>query len=116
MTSTPSHVGPVIFSVDSARQQLLTAGVCYTFRTTDRTTGETWARASRTGRKIADVFLTKVETVDAPTQDDLQREWAAQSGFETPEKWWDAIIEVHGEPETGHIYRCELTSPVEPPE
>lgn len=106
--SESQHVGPIIFGHETARDHLLSEGVVYTFRASERTTGETWARASRTGPKIADVTVEHVRAIPAPTASVLENEWARQSGFGTPEAWWDAIVDVHGHVQSGHVYRCEL--------
>lgn len=103
-----SHVGPIIFGNETARRQLLDEGEVYTFRTSDRTTGETWARASRTGEKIADVTVEKVCAIPAPYKNDLSHEWARKSGFGTPAAWWSAIEDVHGKPDVGHVYEVAL--------
>lgn len=102
-----SHVGPIIFGNQTAREQLLDNGEVYTFRTSDRTTGDTWARATRTGEKLVDVSVEQVASIDEPSPDTLRDEWAFRSGFGTPEQWWDAIEEVHGPPETGYVYHVE---------
>lgn len=102
------RVGPIIFGHDTARSQLLEEGEVFTFRASDRTTGETWARASRTGPKIADVIVEKVCSIPAPRPKDFDREWAQKSGFGTAENWWSAIEEVHGDVEIGHVYHCTL--------
>lgn len=105
MSSATQHVGPIIFGHPGARGQLLDEGEVFTFRTSDRTTGETWARASRTGEKIMDVTVEHVCAIPAPTASDLNDEWAWKSGFGTRQDWWDAIEEVHGKPQSGHVYR-----------
>jgi hypothetical protein len=104
------HVGPIIFSNEQARSQLLEEGEVYTFRANKRTTGETWARASRTGPKIADVVVEEVCAIPAPRPADLQDEWAAKSGFGSRSAWWEAIEELHGTPQSGVVYRCELVN------
>lgn len=101
------HVGPIIFGNEAAREQLLSEGRVHTFRTRDRTTGETWARASRTGPKLADVTVEQVAHLAAPSPSDL-REWAATSGFASADAWWDAIESVHGDPTSGYIYEVTL--------
>lgn len=106
------QVGPIIFAEEKARRQLLDEGVVYTFRTSDRTTGETWARASRTGSKIADVVVEQVCAIPAPRKKDLEVSWARRSGFGTKHGWWAAIEDVHGEPQVGYVYRCLLTEKV----
>ena len=102
-----SQVGPITFGNLTARKQLLHNGRVYTFRACDRTTGDTWARASRTGEKLVDITVEQVASIDDPSPDSLRDEWALQSGFGTPEQWWDAIKDVHGPPETGYVYHVE---------
>lgn len=102
-------VGPIIFGHESARSQLLDEGEVYTFRTSERTTGETWARASRTGPKIADVTVEKVCAIPAPSPGDFNREWGRKSGFGTVESWWNGIHDVHGENiQSGVVYHVTL--------
>lgn len=105
-----NHVGPIIFGNPTARLQLLEEGEVYTFRTSDRTTGDTWARATRTGEKLVDVTVEQVASFDDPDVGSLRDEWAVRSGFGTPRQWWDAIEDVHGPPETGYVYHVETRS------
>ena len=102
-----NHVGPIIFSNLTAREQLIEKEEVYTFRTSDRTTGDTWARATRTGEKLVDVTVELVASFEDPDVDSLRDEWARHSGFGTADRWWDAIEDVHGSPETGYVYRVE---------
>ena len=102
-----NHVGPIIFGDPTARGQLLDEGEVYTFRTSDRTTGDTWARPTRTGEKLVDVTVELVASFEDPDADSLHDEWARHSGFGTADRWWDAIEDVHGPPETGYVYRVE---------
>jgi hypothetical protein len=102
-----NHVGPIIFGNPTARAQLLDEGEVYTFRTRDRTTGDTWARASRTGEKLVNVTVEQVGSIEDPNADALRDEWATQSGFGTVERWWNAIEDVHGPPETGYVYHVK---------
>lgn len=100
-----NQVGPIMFGRERPRRQLLECEVVYSFRTRDRTTGETWARASRTGPKIADVTVENEKAIRRPTKQNLA-EWADQSGFESVDEWWDAIVDVHGDShDVGVIYR-----------
>jgi hypothetical protein len=101
-------VGPITFSHPVAREQLLENGYVFTFRTQDRTTGKTWARAERLGEKIADVEVQMVGVVRNPGPDALLDTWARGSGFETPRAWYDAICDVHGNPERGFVYHVTL--------
>lgn len=101
-----SHVGPIIFAHPTARSQLLHEGEVVTFRSTERTTGETWWRKSRTGEKMGDVIVKQVETGGDVEYTNLLAH-ADQSGFGSAEQWLDAIEEVHGTRELdGHLYRA----------
>ena len=99
-----SHVGPIIFANDTAREQLEEYGEVTTFRTSDRTTGDTWWRTSRTGPKEGDVHVELLAEVD-PATDELAEYWET-SGFDSPEHWKEAIEDVHGGLETGYVYRA----------
>lgn len=104
-----SHVGPIIFGDEDARGHLLDEGEVYTFRSSSRTTGDTWMRASRTGEKIADVTVEEVCGIPVPEQKDLEREWGRKSGFGSVERWWNAIEEIHGDGLTeGWVYHVEV--------
>lgn len=106
--SESQHVGPIIFGNDDAREYLLENGEVYTFRVDDRTTGETWMRASRTGEKIADVVVNLVCSIPAPERKDLKVEWGRRSGFGGRRSWWRAIEEIHGQPQVGYVYHVTL--------
>jgi hypothetical protein len=115
--ASSSHVGPIVFSNETARRQLVEEGTVTTFRASDRTTGETWWRKSRTGEKEGDVRVMKVADVYSPIQADDLAVWAAWSGFDTVDDWIDAIIEFHGSPVgdydddlAGHVYSVRLLS------
>ena len=99
--------GPIIFADPTARSQLLDHGEVVTFRRSERTTGDTWWRETRTGPKQGDVHVEHVAEL-APTKDALE-EYRTKSGFETVEDWIDAIDELNGSiPESGHLYRATL--------
>ena len=101
------HVGPIIFADPTARSQLLDEGQAVTFRQTQRTTGETHARWERLGKAQADVRVEEIAVVE-PTKESL-RPYREASGFETVEKWIDAIGELNGGvPQQGHLYRATL--------
>lgn len=111
-TSETARVGPIIFSHETARDQLLSEGLVATFRASERTTGETHARWARTGEKKADVVVRRVCETKLHDSDDLpwftfgsMTKW---SGFGTPEAWLAAIREVHGSVDEGVIYEVEL--------
>jgi hypothetical protein len=52
--------GPIVFSDETAREQLLEHGEVVTFRASRRTTGSTWFRDTRTGPKKGDVFVGEI--------------------------------------------------------
>lgn len=102
---TASHVGPVIFSDETARRQLCKCGEVITFRYSDRTTGSTWWRKSRTGEKCGDVCIERVCSVD-PSSEEQLREYVELSGFSDVSSWQDAIREVNSRSgESGFLYR-----------
>ena len=104
--SESQHVGPVIFANETARGQLEEHGVVITFRTRERTTGNTWWRESRTGPKRGDVLIFKEEDVDPRNPRSPLEHWVGLSGFDSVEQWLAAIEELHGEvPEGGYLYR-----------
>lgn len=112
-----SQVGPVLFSHEVARDQLLREGIVATFRTDRRTTGETHARWERTGEKKADVVVRELspDAVNIGVDEEDGLPWfefgtyAEWSGFGTPHAWHRAIQEVHGDDtEEGWIYEVEL--------
>jgi len=95
-------VGPIIFGHPTARGQLVEHGEVVTFRTSERTTGSTWWRESRTGPKQGDVQVELIGPADA-VEDDLA-EYAELSGFESWQAWRDAIVDVHGGETSGYLY------------
>jgi hypothetical protein len=103
--------GPVTFSDDTAREQLVTRGEVITFRASERTTGWTWWRESRTGEKQGECYIEKVKNAD-PSYTNQLLPYRSQSGFDTVEEWQAAIEELNGDLETGYLYRVETpTSP-----
>ena len=103
-----SRVGPIIFSHETAREQLLEEGEVITFRKSQRTTGDTHARWERTGKKKADVHVEAISKV-TPHTDSLDP-FRGRSGFETVADWQQAIINLNGGelPEAGWLYRVTL--------
>lgn len=104
MVAENSHVGPIIFANETARGQLEEDGEVVSFRTSDRTTGYTWWRESRTGPKRGDVHVEcVVEDVDVRDLAD----YVELSGFDSVEDWQAAIRDVHGESARtgGYLYR-----------
>jgi len=108
-----NRVGPVIMGHPVAREQLETAGVVLSFRTSDRTTGETHYRHERTGGKQGDVTIEK-ESERISASDPELVAYYPLSGFESLEAWRDAIAEVHGDREAdGFVYRIEMEADAE---
>ena len=106
-----NRVGPVIMGHPIARACLESAGRVYSFRTSDRTTGNTHYRYKRTGTKVGDVTIKQVTDETLPTHEALEP-YRMLSGFSSTEEWRDAIAEVHGDTETlGYVYRIEIVSP-----
>lgn len=104
--SQSQHVGPVIFSNETARGQLEEHGVVITFRTRERTTGSTWWRESRTGPKRGDCWIFKEEDVDPRQPQSPLENYVELSGFDSVEDWLAAIRELHGKvPPSGYLYR-----------
>lgn len=99
------RVGPVIMSNETAREQLESESVVLSFRSSDRTTGETHYRYERTGSKQGDVLIERATDEIEPTVSELRR-YNKLSGFDSPEDWIDAIEELHGD-SSGYIYRIE---------
>lgn len=100
------HVGPIIFSDDTARSQLRDHGDVVTFRKNERTTGETWWRVSRTGKKKGDVRVELLARVD-PSEDSALEPYVDSSGFADVDAWRDAIRSLNGElPDSGLLYRA----------
>lgn len=107
MSNETNHVGPIIFADETARAQLVDHGEVITVRKTQRTTGDTWWRKTRTGPKEGDVRVTEIGEID-PRMPNLEP-YRELSGFPTEEHWVAAIRELNGElPETGYLYRVEV--------
>lgn len=105
--------GPIVFSDETASHQLVEHGEVVTFRTSDRTTGRTWYRHSRTGPKQGDVYVSKIDAVDVD-RNELEQ-WSDLSGFESVDHWIDAIGSLNDEVDSGFVYRVLLDPPeIEP--
>jgi len=101
------HTGPIIFSNETAREQFTENGEVLTARTSDRTTGETWWRKSRTGPKEGDCTVQQEIAIPAPRVSDLRDlEWR-KSGFMNPAAWFKAIVGLNGgeKPTAIWVYR-----------
>lgn len=98
-------VGPIMFGHPTARNQLRSEGLVYTFRVSDRTTGSTWWRASRTGEKEGNAIVTHAATIDPGSATSLHP-YQPESGFRSVTAWQATIEEILGVmPESGHIYQ-----------
>jgi len=107
-TTTSSTVGPIIFSDETARRQLLEEGVVVTFRKTSRTTGDTWWRESRLGPKQGDVRVQEISVINPQNPSELE-EYVEYSGFSSISAWQEAIRELNGTvPAEGHLYEVTL--------
>jgi len=101
------RVGPVLFTDETARSQLLTGRV-FTFRPDRRTIGETHARWERTGSKKADVVIRERKYLN-PADPQALLPYQKLSGFTSVEEWQQAIKDLHGElPRDGWIYDVVL--------
>lgn len=103
-----SRTGPVIMGHPVARAQLEELGTVLSFRTSDRTTGETHYRYERTGGKQGDCTIEKEYDHQVhPTDVEITAAYP-MSGFDSPADWRAAIKDVHGGLDDGYIYRIEL--------
>ena len=105
-----SHVGPIVFSDETARAQLVDEGEVVTFRASSRTTGSTWWRETRTGPKRGDVVVEEIATEVDPLVDEDLEPFRSLSGFESVEAWVRAIEELNGAVDEldGVLYRVEV--------
>jgi hypothetical protein len=109
-----SNVGPIIFANEHARKKLVETGYVITFRATERTTGQTWWRASRTGEKRGDCEVAEFAHVDP--SDEMIDELAEAAGFAHGDAWRAAIRDHHGDPDSGILYEVvENTKQYVPP-
>lgn len=102
--SSGGHVGPIVFSDPDARRRLEQSGEVVTFRTSQRTTGETWWRKSRTGEKMGDCRVELIGPVDSSDRSAI-RDYHRDAGFRSAREWEEAIEEFHGELPEGYLYR-----------
>ena len=107
-SSSTDTVGPIIFADETARTQLIEHGEVVTFRKSARTTGETWWRESRLGKKEGDVTVEEIDVVDPRDIEELQP-YQSYSGFESVQDWQQAIANLNGElPNRGRLYRVKI--------
>lgn len=97
--------GPIIFADETARKQLVEEGEVVTFRTSQRTTGDTWWRKTRTGPKEGDVHVEEIGPADPSDEDDLEP-YGPLSGFHSVHDWQFAISSLNGELSEGYLYRA----------
>ena len=105
--SDSSHVGPIVFADATARNQLVEEGEVVTFRTSQRTIGETWWRRSRTGPKCGDVVVEEIGECDPRNLDELNPH-GPLSGFQSARDWQLAISSINDGLEPGYLYRVRL--------
>lgn len=102
-----THVGPIIFADEIARGQLESDAEVVTFRASERTTGDTWWRTSRLGPKEGDCTVEHIGPVD-PSDGSALAPYRDLSGFQSVAAWQEAIRELNGGLEGGHLYRVTL--------
>ncbi|MBA7602424.1 hypothetical protein ES703_09513 [subsurface metagenome] len=79
----------MIFAHEKVREYLLEHGMVYTFRTHHKKTadgirpqvGRDWATDRRTGKKIADIFITPIEPISSLNIGKVLTKYAKESGF-----------------------------------
>jgi len=102
------HVGPIVFSNETARRQLEEDGEVITFRKNQRTTGETWWREERTGPKRGDVIVEREKPVCPHGTGMALESHVELSGFNSVHEWQQAIRRLNGGnmPREGWLYRA----------
>jgi len=120
----------MIFSNKKVRDYLLSNGLVYTYRKNHRKTpdgirpqvGKDWATDMRTGKKIADIFITVMESIDSQNMRQVLNKYASDSGFrdqkpsyylkfgyDTVTRWINAIHSLNPfAPRAGWIYKVEV--------
>lgn len=115
--SRSQRVGPIIFSHESARERLLRYGSVITFRSEERTTGETHARWNRTateeheGTTTVPVHVAERDTVSIDDAGIGLAPYHRTAGFHSPDEWLTAIEDLHGSVERGYLYQATLLDP-----
>lgn len=99
-----THVGPIVFADADARRRLQQSGDVVTFRVSERTTGDTWWRKSRTGEKMGDCRVECIGAVD-PSDRSVLMAYYREAGFDSVSDWQDAIADLNGELTEGYLYR-----------
>ena len=115
----------MIFSHPIVRAYLLAHGLVYTFRkhhpkTADGVrpqTGKDWTTNKRCGKKIADILVTPMETIDSLNMGQVLTKYVRESGFylghgrfdDSVSDWARAINSLNpDEPTQGWIYQVEV--------
>lgn len=104
-------VGPLLLAHETPREQFLTHGHVVTFRAgSKRTTGETHVRWERTGTAQADCVLEYLEPVDPSTEAGREAlaAYVEASGFESLDDWLDAMADLNGQLQPGHLYHARF--------
>lgn len=102
-----SRVEPVVLATDAEKEQLETHGMVYWFSQSDRSTGQTQYRDTRTGTDQGAVEITRPTGVILPIASSLNV-YQSFSGFSSVQSWRNAIADVHGDLSAGYIYCVRL--------
>ncbi len=124
----------MIFAHPKVRAYLLEHGLVYTYRKHHKKTsdgirlriGKDWATDRRTGKKIADIYITPMEPIDSLNMGQVLTKYARESGFylgfykkwsgigDAVSEWARAINSLNpDEPTQGWIYRVEILEVVD---
>ena len=115
----------MIFAHPKVREYLLEQGYVYTFRRNHPKTengirpqiGKDWAAAKRTGKKIADIYITPMESLESLKMVWVLIKYVKESGFhtgrgrgyESVSRWTNAIKALSpDESIQGWIYKVTL--------
>lgn len=115
----------MIFVHEKVREYLMKQGLVYTFRKYHKKTlngirpqiGKDWATDKRCGKKIADIYITPMELVDALNMGQVLSKYARESGFyfghgrvdDAVSEWARAINSFNPrDPTAGWIYKVKI--------
>lgn len=70
---------------------------------------ETWVNLGRGEPAVADAEVSLLHD-DVPAHPARLAFYAGMSGFASAEEWVDAIVDVHGDVATGHLYAIRRTA------
>jgi len=83
---------PIVFSSEKPRKQLLEHGIVYTFRAKRRKrVGDNWAKSSRNGTKICDVYIEEIDLIGSLRL----MPYVKLSGFDDLGEWVLEIIRLN---------------------